>query len=142
MEPRINIITLGVKEVSRARQFYEQGLGWRISSASNEHIVFIKTTSVILALYPTNLLAEDATLSPEGSGFRRFTLAHNVSQPALVAEILNQAQKAGGKIIKPAQDTFWGGHSGYFADPDDHLWEVAWNPHFSFDLEGNLKLPD
>lgn len=142
MEPKISIITLGVKNISLARQFYEKGLGWHISSASNEHIVFIKTIGVILALYPYKLLAEDATVPSSGSGFRHFTLAHNVPKPDMVAEILSLAQSAGGKIIKPAQDTFWGGHSGYFSDLDDNLWEVAWNPHFEFNKDGSLNIPD
>ncbi len=141
MEPRINIITLGVSDIVRARHFYEKGLGWHVSSASNEHIVFIKTSGVILALYSSDLLAQDATVSADGEGFRRFTLAHNVHKPELVAEILSQAEKAGAKVMKPAQDVFWGGHSGYFADPDGNLWEVAWNPHFPFDKDGNLSLP-
>lgn len=131
MDPRINIITLGVNDIPRARQFYEQGLGWKVSSASNEHIVFIKTKGVILALYPNHLLAEDVTVSKEGSGFRSFTLARNVLNREQVTEVLEQAKKAGGKIVKPAQDVFWGGHSGYFSDPDGHLWEVAVEPSFS-----------
>ena len=144
MEPRISIITLGVEDVARARQFYEKGLGWHISSVSNEQIVFIKTLGTILALYPHHLLAEDATVAniDIGTGFRRFTLAHNVPEPEMVSTFLNQAQQAGGKIVKPAQDTFWGGHSGYFSDPDGHLWEVAWNPYFGFSKEGSLLIPD
>lgn len=83
-----------------------------------------------LSLYPWNALAEDATVSKKGGGFRGITLAHVVSSKEEVVEVLNQAVHAGGKLVKQAQDVFWGGYSGYFADPDGHLWEVAWNPHF------------
>lgn len=96
---------------------------------------------VVLALYPVDELAKDAKANKEGSGFKGVTLAHNVETKADVAIALEQAEAAGGKIIKPAQDVFWGGHSGYFADPDGHFWEVAWNPHFSFAKDGSLKLP-
>jgi uncharacterized glyoxalase superfamily protein PhnB len=86
-------------------------------------------------------LAKDATVESKGNGFRGVTLAHNVPKKGEVAEVLKEAVKAGGKMVKPAQDVFWGGHRGYFADPDGHLWEVAWNPHFSFNKDGSLKLP-
>ncbi len=143
MEPRISIITLGVKDLPRARHFYEHGLGWSVSSVSNENIVFMKIVGTILALYPADYLAEDANVEGAPSqGFRQFTLAHNVRERHQVAEILQQAVKAGGKITKPAQDTPWGGYSGYFADPDGYLWEVAWNPHFQFNPEGTLSIPN
>jgi len=84
---------------------------------------------------------KDAAVAPKGSGFAGITLAYNVKTKPEVAKILAKAAKAGGKIVKAAQDAVWGGHSGYFADPDGHLWEVAWNPFFKFDQNGNLKLP-
>jgi hypothetical protein len=141
MRPRVHIITLGVKDVERSKRFYEKGLGFKVSSASQDDVVFFLTEGLVLALYPQATLAEDAMVSEKGSGFRGVTLAHNVENKDEVAEILKEAEKAGAKIVKPAQDVFWGGHSGYFADPDGHLWEVAWNPHFSFAKDGGLKLP-
>jgi catechol 2,3-dioxygenase-like lactoylglutathione lyase family enzyme len=141
MKPRIHLITLGVKDLKRSRKFYERGLGFKVSSASQGDIVFFSTGGVTLALYPVDSLAADATVDKKGSGFRGVTLAHNVAKKEEVSVILKEAAAAGAKIVKPAQDAFWGGHSGYFADPDGHLWEVAWNPHFSFAKDGSLKLP-
>jgi hypothetical protein len=141
MEARLSIVTLGVSDLKRARKFYEVGLGWKASSASQDTIVFFQLGGIVLALYPHELLADDATVHAAGSGFRGFTLAHNVREKPEVAEILRVAESAGGKIVKPAQDVFWGGHSGYFADPDGHLWEVAWNPHFRLNQRGEVKLP-
>jgi uncharacterized protein len=140
MKPRVHIITLGVKDVKRSRKFYEK-LGFQASSASQGDIVFFHAGGTVLALYPAEKLAEDAKVQAKGMGFKGVTLAHNVSKKAEVAEVLKEAEKAGGKIVKPAQDVFWGGHSGYFSDPDGHLWEAAWNPHFSLNKDGSLKLP-
>lgn len=141
MEPRLNIVTLAAANLARARDFYEKGLGWQASSASQETIAFFQLGGVILALYPHDALAEDAMVSPSGSGFKGFTLAQNVREKHEVADVLALAEKAGGKIVKPAQDVFWGGHSGYFADPDGHLWEVAWNPFFTLNAKGEVELP-
>lgn len=129
MKPRINMITLGVRNMERAIQFYENGLGLPRMPFEGGAAFFV-LNGAWLSLYPWDALAEDATLSPEGDGFRGITLAHVVSSKKEVGDVLTQAVKAGGKLVKPAQDVFWGGYSGYFADPDGHLWEVAWNPHF------------
>ena len=96
---------------------------------------------VALALYPSHKLAEDAAVSAAGTGFRGITLAHNVRQRDEVAAVLTQAVTAGAALVKPAHDVFWGGHCGYFVDPDGHLWEVAWNPFFPFAADGSLVLP-
>ncbi|XGC80610.1 VOC family protein [Bdellovibrio bacteriovorus] len=141
MEARLSLITLGVNSISLSREFYEKGLGWDVSSASNENVVFLKTRGTVISLFGKEELAKDAQVDAQGSGFRDFALAHNVRTKDEVAEVLAQAEKAGGKIIKPAQDVFWGGHSGYFEDPDGFLWEVAWNPHFPLDENGNVQLP-
>lgn len=141
MEARITMITLGVRDLARAVHFYHDALDWPISSASNDHVAFLRTGGVILGLYPWDALAEDATVDSAGTGFRGVALAHNVAQRDEVATVLDQAQAAGGEIVKPAQDVFWGGHSGYFADPDGHLWEVAWNPHAPLDEDGAMQLP-
>jgi hypothetical protein len=141
MESRLNIVTLGVSDVVKAREFYERGLGWKASAASQGDIVFFQLGGVVLALYPRDLLAADATVKAEGSGFSGITLAQNVREKEEVSDVLNLAEAAGGKIAKPARDVFWGGHSGYFTDPDGHLWEVAWNPHFKLNERGEVELP-
>jgi len=141
IEARINIVTLGVSDVRKARKFYEKGLGWKASSASQDDIVFFQLGGIVLALYPRDLLADDATVNATGRGFSGITLAQNVHEKEDVSEVLKIAEAAGGKIVKPAQDVFWGGHSGYFADLDGHLWEVAWNPHFKLNKRGEVELP-
>ena len=141
MEPRISFITLGVSDFQRAVTFYRDGLGFPLSSASKDDVAFFKTGGVVLALYPSDKLAEDAHVPPEGSGFRSVTLAHNVRTREDVSEVLALAAEAGATITKPAQDTFWGGHGGYFADPDGHLWEVVWNPFFPFAADGQVVVP-
>ena len=141
MEARISIVTLGVEDLQRALSFYRDGLGWPLSSASGDDIAFFRTGGVVLALYPRELLAADARVTAEGSGFRGVTLAHNVAEREQVDATLTEAEAAGATVIKPAEDVFWGGRSGYFADPDGHLWEVAWNPHFPFAADGSLSLP-
>lgn len=142
LQPRVSLVTLGVEDLERARAFYRDGLGWPLSSASNEDIAFFRTGGVALALFPYESLAEDVGLSPEGEGFRRVSLAHNVAERERVDETLQEAVIAGATLIKPAEDAFWGGRSGYFADPDGHLWEVAWNPYFPFAADGGLELPE
>lgn len=142
MEPRLNIVTLGVRDVKRSIRFYSQGLGWSLSAASIDDIAFFQLGGVVLALYPLEALAEDAQVpKTTRKGFGGITLAQNVRTPKEVDDVLAQALQAGATLLKPAQDVFWGGRSGYFADPDGHSWEVAWNPHFSMDATGSLKLP-
>ncbi len=130
MEPHITLITLGVADLERSVRFYRDGLGLpqRDGPAS---IAFFDTRGTRLSLYPRESLAEDATVSPEGSGFPGFALSHNVGSPGEVDRTLQQAVDAGATLVKPGQEVFWGGYSGYFADPDGFLWEVAWNPHFA-----------
>lgn len=129
MEPRITLITLGVADLERAVRFYRDGLGWPRLSSPPE-IAFFDTAGTRLALFAREALAADAAVAAEGSGFRSFTLAHNVGSPAEVDAVLAAALAAGATLVKPAQKAEWGGYSGYFADPDGVLWEVAWNPHF------------
>lgn len=129
MKPRINMITLGVRDMEKAVRFYEQGLGFPRMPFEGGAAFFTLSGSW-LSLYPWDALAEDATVDEGGTGFRGVTLAHVVSNKQEVRVVLDQAVRSGGKLIKPAHDVFWGGYSGYFTDPDGHLWEVAWNPHF------------
>ena len=130
MKPRISMITLGVSDLDAARHFYEEGLGLPRMLTDDDNVVFFPLQGTWLGLYPRNALAQDATVAAAGDGFSGITLAHNVASREAVDQLLAQAVKAGARLIKPAQDVFWGGYSGYFADLDGHLWEVAWNPHF------------
>jgi catechol 2,3-dioxygenase-like lactoylglutathione lyase family enzyme len=137
--PCLTVVTLGVQNLARSRTFYE-ALGFRPSSSSNESIVFVDA-GVVLALYRRKLLADDANIPSEGSGFGGVTLARNVRSKAEVDAALEVAKKAGAAILKPAQEAFWGGYSGYFADPDGYPWEVAYNPHWTLDANGQVVLP-
>lgn len=139
MNLRINVMTLGVTDMQRSRRFYE-ALGWTASKSSNESFTLFKSKGSMLALYGAAALAEDAHVSPDGAGFRAVTAACNVPSKEDVAKALELARLAGAKITKPAQDVFWGGHSGYFQDPDGHLWEVAWNPHWPLNADGLIDL--
>jgi len=123
------MITLGVGDMDRAIRFYADGLGLPRMPFEGDAAFFMLNGSW-LSLYPWDALAEDAVVAPDGTGFRGVTLAHVVSSKKEVRDVLDRAVKSGGRLVKPAQDVFWGGYSGYFADPDGHLWEVAWNPHF------------
>jgi uncharacterized protein len=141
MEQRLNLVTLGVTDVARARAFYAR-LGWRESDRDNASIAFFQLNGFVLALYGRTALAADARLADAGPGFGGITLAYNVRERDEVEAVLAAAQAAGGCIVKPAQTAVWGGYSGYFTDPDGHPWEVAWNPGFSILPDGTLRLPD
>jgi catechol 2,3-dioxygenase-like lactoylglutathione lyase family enzyme len=142
MQPRISLITLGVRDFTRAVRFYRDGLGWPLSSMSQDDVAFFRTGGTVLALFPRDKLAEDANLPPDGSGFGGITLAHNVRERAEVDAALERAFAAGARILKPAQDAFWGGYHGYFADLDGYPWEVAWGPTFEYTADGALILPE
>ncbi len=129
MNPRISMITLGVRDLATSIRFYEQGLGFpRMESPPD--VAFFTLNGTWLGLYAREALAEDATVSAEGQGFEGFALAHNVASEDEVEQVMRQALAAGAVLVKKAQKVFWGGYSGYFSDPDGHLWEVAYNPHF------------
>ena len=129
MNPRISMITLAVRDMAESVRFYEQGLGLpRMNSDPN--VAFFSLNGSWLGLYGREALAEDVGVPAAGNGFSGFTLAHNVESEDAVDALMTQALDAGARLIKPAQKVFWGGYSGYFSDPDGHLWEVAHNPHF------------
>ena len=129
MKSHISMITLGVRDLKKSIDFYEKGLGFPRMDSPPE-VAFFTLNGTWLGLYGREALAEDAQISSEGSGFGGFALAHNVSTESEVDTVLEQARSAGGTITKNAQKVFWGGYSGYFKDPDGHLWEVAHNPLF------------
>jgi len=139
MEPRLSLVTLGVRDVARARAFYE-ALGFKAARASQESVTFLDAGGVVLALWGRAALAEDATVADSPPGFSGVALAHNARSETDVDKALNEAVAAGGKLIKPAGKTFWGGYAGYFADPDGHLWEVAYNPYFKLGSDGRVEL--
>jgi catechol 2,3-dioxygenase-like lactoylglutathione lyase family enzyme len=140
MEPRLSLVTLGVADVARSRRFYE-ALGWRASGASAGEVAFFQLGGLALALFGRAALAADAGLPDAGPGFGGVALAHNVRARAEVDTVLERARAAGARILTPARDTDWGGYAGYFADPDGHAWEIAWNPHFPLRADGALELP-
>lgn len=127
MKPKISLITLGVTDLQASTDFYKQ-LGFPVSDQSNEHVTFLELEGTWLGLFPSEELAKDAEVDGKGSGFKSFSLAHNVGSPEAVDATLQHAVDCGAKLIKPAQKVFWGGYSGYFTDPDGFLWEVAHNP--------------
>jgi uncharacterized protein len=141
MDQRLTVITLGVSDLPRARRFYCEGLGWTAAPSSTDDIVFIPVGSIVLALFPRHLLAEDAGLPPGQGGFDGVTLAQNVATKQAVDAALARAAAAGARISKPAQEVFWGGYSGYFVDPDGHAWEVAFNPHWGLSPDCRVLLP-
>lgn len=139
MEQRASMITLGVRDLARARKFYEQGLGWERANAEDE-VAFYQIGGMILGLYGWDALAEDAKVPAEGAGFRGASIAFNTRSKAEVDDRLAEAVAAGATLVKPAEEVFWGGYSGYFADPDGHLWEVAWNPFWTVGADGAMEM--
>ena len=141
MEQRVSIITLGVTDLKRSREFYER-LGWRRSLAQAEGVVFFQAGGMALALFPRLELAKDANIAADGYGFNGVALAYNARDRAEVDAVLEDAVGAGATLLKPAQESFWGGYSGYFSDLDGFLWEVAWNPSFPIAEDGSIRIPD
>ncbi|AXG68540.1 glyoxalase/bleomycin resistance protein/dioxygenase superfamily protein [Kordia sp. SMS9] len=137
MQPRVTIIGLGVENLETATAFYQEKFGWKLTNASNDNISFFQLNGVLLSLYPREKLAEDATVSPEGSGFKGFTLAYNTRTKEEVDEVFADLTSKGVKIVKQPEEVFWGGYSGYVADLDENLWEIAYNPFLELDADGN-----
>src|SRR5689334_18477335 len=133
MKPRITVLTIGVDDLEKSLQFYRDGLGLQtqgIIGQEFEHgavVFFDLQAGLKLALFARGDIALDATIVPTPRSPTKFTIGHNLNSQAEVDAVMEQAKKAGAKIIKPAQATFWGGYAGYFQDPDDHLWEIIWN---------------
>jgi len=134
VKPRITVLTIGVDDLERSLAFYRDGLSLKTEGIVGQEFeygavaFFDLENGLKLALWPRKSIAHDSGLSLQNSSGTEFTIGHNVNSKQEVDEVLAQAKKAGANIVKPAQETFWGGYSGYFQDPDGHLWEVAWNP--------------
>ncbi|MGE0219697.1 VOC family protein [Mycolicibacterium sp.] len=139
MEQRVSLITLGVDDLARARRFYEQGLGWLPKDAPEGVVFYQVQPGIALALFGRGDLAEDARHPIDGR-FSGITIAINQHTEADVDAVMAQAEAAGASILKPAERVFWGGYSGYFADLDGHVWEVAVNPGWTINEDGSLTL--
>jgi predicted lactoylglutathione lyase len=138
MEQRVSLVTLGVRDLGRARAFYE-ALGWTTGAAPDDDVVFFQAGGMIVSLWDRGRLAEDTRVEDTG-GWGGITLAYNARSPAEVDAVIAEAEAAGGTILRPGAETFWGGYSGAFADPDGHPWEVAHNPHWTLAEDGSVGL--
>lgn len=138
MRQKLNIITLGVADLPKALAFYEKGLKWKKSKASNENIAFFQLGGIVLSIFSKKALAEDAGVSAEENGFSAITLAYNTKSEEEVDAVLNEVKNLGAEIVKPPAKVHWGGYSGYFKDFDGHLFEVAYNPFVTFDDKDNI----
>ena len=139
--PRISLVTLGVSDLARATTFYQR-LGWPPVANAGDGVSFFHTAGALLSLFPSSDLAADAGVPFAGDGFRHIALAINVASAQEVDAALDAAVAAGGTLVKQGQQVFWGGYSGYFADPDGHLWEVAHNPFWPLDAAGLPVIPE
>jgi predicted lactoylglutathione lyase len=140
MQQTVTLVTLGVADLEKSRTFYE-ALGWRTGAEPRAQVVFFQTGGSVLALWDRQALAEDSCV-PNTPGFGGVALAHNVSSRAQVDVIVQEALDAGATPGRPPAETFWGGYSGLFLDPDGHPWEIAHNPHWALDAQGNVTLPE
>ena len=140
MEQRVSLITLGVRDLARARAFYE-GLGWTTRAKTDEDVVFFQTGGMVLALWDRASLAEDSGVE-DGGGWGGVTPAHNVRSPAEVDAVIEEARAAGANIVREPAETFWGGYSAAFVDPEGHPWEIAHNPRWTIREDGSVELPE
>jgi uncharacterized protein len=139
MEQRVSLVTLGVRDLARARRFYE-ALGWTTRARPEDDVVFFQAGGLVLALWGRANLAEDTAVA-DGGGWGGITLAHNVRSPEEVDAVLAEAEAAGATVARPGAETFWGGYSGVFVDPEGHPWEVAHNPRWPLAADGSVELP-
>jgi len=138
LEQRVSLITLGVRDLERARGFYE-ALGWKSGAGPADDVVFFQAGGMIVALWGREQLTEDTAVEDSG-GWGGVTLAYNTRSPTEVDEVLAEAEAAGATIARPGAETFWGGYSGVFVDPEGHAWEVAHNPHWTVAADGSVSL--
>ena len=141
MDQRVSLITLGVGDLARSRAFYEK-LGWQTGAEPDADVVFFQTGGLIVASWDRRMLAQDSGVDDhdDGGGWGGVTLAYNVRSPESVDAVLVEAAAAGATIARPGAETFWGGYSGVFVDPDGHPWEVAHNPHWTLHDDGSVAL--
>ena len=138
MEQRLSLVTLGVRDLARARRFYE-AMGWRSGASPDDDVVFFQAGGMIVALWGRSELAEDSAVE-DGGGWGGVTLAYNVSSPEEVDAVIDEARAAGATIGREPDKTFWGGYSGVFLDPEGHPWEIAHNPHWTVGPDGSTTL--
>lgn len=136
MEQRLTFITLGVNDLEISRQFYQYTFGWEPEPNSGGDVVFFKLNGIVLSLFPREELAKDAGVPSKGTGFRPFSLAHNVRSEQEVDALIASLRSRGVPVIKEPQKAFWGGYTAYIADPDGNLWEIAYNPYMPLDNDG------
>jgi len=139
MEQRVSLVTLGVRDLGRARRFYE-ALGWTSGAGPDDDVAFFQAGGMVVALWSREELAADSGVEDSG-GWGGVTLAHNVRSPADVDAVVEEARAAGAAITREPAETFWGGYSGAFADPDGHAWEIAHNPRWTLADDGSVRLP-
>ncbi len=139
MRQKLTLITLGVADIARSEAFFA-GLGWQKSPKSMDDLILYQLGGILFSLYPREELAADVGIPSAGSGFSGIALAQNTRSKDEVDEVLAQVEGLGGKVVKSAQEVFWGGYSGYFSDPDGHLFEVAYNPFWELDANGAVVL--
>lgn len=139
MEQRLTMITLGVSDIKKSTDFYVLKFGWKKSKSSNEHISFFELNGIQLALYERNELANDATVNPNGNGFKGFSISYNVRSENEVNLLIEKLRTNGVEIIKEPQKVIWGGYSSYISDLDGNLWEIAFNPFLELDKNGNVR---
>lgn len=140
MKQKLHLITLGVADFDKSVAFYEKGLGWQKSDKSMDGLALFPLGGMVLALHSREELAKDTTLAYQPSDFSGMTISYNATSKQEVNAVLEKVEKIGGRIVKPAQDVYWGGYSGYFKDLDGYVFEVAYNPLWRFDNNGNLDL--
>jgi catechol 2,3-dioxygenase-like lactoylglutathione lyase family enzyme len=140
VEQRVSVITLGVSDLARSRAFYE-ALGWRTNAKPDDDVVFFQAGGLVLSLWDRGKLADDSGV-PEAEGFGGVMLAHNVGSPAEVDAVIEEARNAGANIVREPAETFWGGYSAAFTDPEGHAWEIAHNPRWTIGDDGSVTLPD
>lgn len=136
MKPKINFITLGVKDIKQQRDFYHSKFGWKIMK-DDEAIVFFQLNGIVLTLFSEEALAEDIGIKQDGSGFRRMTIAYNCESEQEVDAVFADLRKKGVRVVKEPAKVFWGGYSGYISDPESNYWEIAYNPYLKLDADGN-----
>jgi catechol 2,3-dioxygenase-like lactoylglutathione lyase family enzyme len=139
MDQRVSLITLGVRDLARARRFYE-GLGWHTRAEPDDDVVFFQAGGMVVALWDRARLAEDSGVQ-DGGGWGGVTLAHNVSSPGEVDTVIEEARAAGADVVREPAETFWGGYSAAIVDPEGHAWEIAHNPRWEIRADGSVELP-